>query len=621
MKRLLFLLAAALLLLTGCVSQTPVSQSDGSEAASSQGSSVVYEEESNASSSMQNPNEEVYTRAAAERIQAITINDLTTADMLRRLEKMGIDVSVENIKPMDATNLRFDLYFKTATGAALRLPVNAPCGYDTLEDPASFEGEVIGNFDIIWGGISIADSNTIAVSTLQDMWFYDAATLKVQPLKLDFSCFHGMEFFLLGARRDKAAGIVVPVLFDNTEGIAFYNADGSLNRIETFDDTGPSEQWFYTTPNNKKVGYNTVYYQDKLEIVTPDDSYLIFTNTTQSEVNCYNISKKSFFGRAYPDFAAQDGNRRVVLYNFNLWFDNFDDADKNRLALYYENGELRSDFFFDGTDISPSFGKPNIEGYMGLRYQWNPTQPIVSAACSFSDLTITLDFEKSSAKLDYNILPKHLEEAFATSPDSRYSLYESSWDGGGDILLSNIVLKDTQTGSLRFVTLSGGMYGGYEHIGFFTNGDIYDQKLESFRVFSPDPAMPSPLLDFALPLGHLEQEGFTRYLLTFRRDPATKAFIILYTEVPDGVSLFDNADSESAICSYKVGFCDAKGNLLESYDTGKQVLTDFFGLLDMGFQLSGDELTVTGEGGQGHNRYKGVFNLKTHSYKDILFEF
>jgi hypothetical protein len=111
-------------------------------------------------------------------------------------------------------------------------------------------------------------------------------------------------------------------------------------------------------------------------------------------------------------------------------------------------------------------------------------KPRMSASCSFSDLTITLDFETHSANLAYNINPKHLEEAFAISPDGRYSLHTSSSDGGGDISYSNIVLRDGKNGKLRFLALSGGMYGGYNNIGFFSNGDIYVQRLDSLKVFS-----------------------------------------------------------------------------------------------------------------------------------------
>lgn len=97
-------------MLTACAGQAPVTRPESSEAApSQQASSITYEESSQEASSNKTPTEEDYARAAAERIQSITINDLTTTDMLERLKKMGITISVENIKQLDKINLSFTL--------------------------------------------------------------------------------------------------------------------------------------------------------------------------------------------------------------------------------------------------------------------------------------------------------------------------------------------------------------------------------------------------------------------------------------------------------------------------------------------------------------------------------
>lgn len=585
-------------MLTACADQVPVTQPDSSEAASSQVSSVV-------------PIEEGYTKFINGALQGITINDLTTANMLERLKKMGITASVENIKKLDKINLSFDLCFNTTTGATLRLPVNAP-----------IDGNVLGTFNVAWGGISVMDKNTIAISTLEDMRFYDADTLKEQPLRLDLSSFNKKDYYLLGAIRDKTAGIIVPIFLNGIDGFAFYNKDGKLNRIETFDYGEPTNRWFYSSYNNPtEVGHNQVNYQDKLEIVTLDDTYLIFSNTVLQRGDIYyNISKKHIFGQAFPTLDTTNGNRRMVLNNIDLSFGNSDSitVDKNRLALYYENEDFLSGFLFDGKDINPSFGNPNIEDYPGLKYQWNPTKPIVSATCDFCDLTVTLDFDKSMSKLDYKINPEHLEESFATSSDGRYSLHTASRDGAGDVMYSNIVLRDNQTDALRFITFSGGMYGGYVDSGFFRNGEIYVLKFDSLLIYSPDPAAPSPLLTFKMPLGFLEKERVYRYLLTFRRDPTTKEFIILYADIPiDAEANWDAFPFEYA-CNYMVGFCDKEGNLLRSYDTGQPLLGDQFGFLKMSFHLSSDELTVTGVGGRGFAGLQGVFDLKTYTYTNTL---
>lgn len=585
MKRCIFCLAAAIILimLAACSGQEPVLPAEESQSSSILEASAVSGEE--------------LTNKAIERIQERVINNLTTEDMLVRLKNRGITVSIENLKKRDNIYC-FDLCLIKDDGTKLLLPVNElSCEH------------VVTNFDMPWGGISIIDENTIAISTFKEMRFYDAETLKELPLQLDLSTFQGNDYYLLGVVRDMTEGIIVPVFYNGVDGFAFFRGDGTLNRIETFEYGTPESRWFYSDERSAR-------YQDKLEVIRLDDTYIMFSNSRAISSVLYSISKKQVMGQFYPKFDTQDGNRRIILSVLDVW-GNFRNnmGQNNAMALYYENDSFVCGFFFNRDEISPSFGEPNVEDYPGLQYQWHPTKPIVSASCDFCDLTITLDFEKNSSKLEYKIKPEHLEEVFATSSDGIYSLYRASSDGGGDVIYSNVVLKDNQTGDLRFITLFGGMYGGYSDIGFFNNGEIYALKLDSLRIYSLDPAVPSPLLTFKMPLGYLEKEQVYRYLFTFRRDPVTKEFIILYGEIPIDAELKGDAAPYEYPCNYKIGLCDKDGNLLTSFDTGQPVLIDHFGYIKMYFYLSGDELTVTGANSKGFIEMQGVFNLKSHSYK------
>jgi hypothetical protein len=558
--------------------------------------------------------DEIVRQQVSESIAGLGAENFASAEVLSRLADMGIDVRFEQIKEIDERHISFELAMNTPAGQTLRLPLEATCFYG-LFDPEVFDGQIVGNFRIEWGGISVVDDATIALSTFDAIQFYDAGTLASTGLVLNLSELGGTEYYLLGAKRDDKLGMVVPIFFDDQDGFAFFNEDGTLRETQTFEYGRPGKRWFFSTVNADSTNEYVVYYMDTFDILNLDAPYLVFGDCY------YNVETKSVT-QAFDEIDASDGNRHVELKNFNMGFGNFPGVtgDKSRLALYYEDEEFQSGFFFNGDEISPSFGRPNKEEYLGLSHQWDVEKPILSTSCPFSDLTVTLDFDAQAASLEYNIDPVHLEDSFAISPDGRYSLHNASSDGGGDISLSNIVLKDNASGTLRFITLSGGMYGGNGDIGFLSNGDIYTMSLDSLRILSTDPAAPAPLSPFLLPLGLIDDNGTTRRLHTFRRDPATMEYIVLYSEEPSGYEWDRSELPFTADFNYIVGFCDQEGNLLESYDTGAPVLSDPFGLNEVSFKLVGDQLEIISTNGKGYESGRGMFDLNTHSYTEITGE-
>lgn len=144
MKRLVGLLVVMVIILTGCMGDKPIlqpgeSQGESMPASSSASSQAIYQDN--------------YAQAAMERMARIDMQDLVSPDSLKRLSKLNINSSVENIKPLSETELAFELCLSTASGGTLRLPIEANCSYDYLQEP-------LGDFRVEWGGISFYTPST-----------------------------------------------------------------------------------------------------------------------------------------------------------------------------------------------------------------------------------------------------------------------------------------------------------------------------------------------------------------------------------------------------------------------------------------------------------------------------
>ncbi len=549
-------------------------------------------------------------RVSEQDVSSVAQQDLSSADLSEyqltdfdflftssfKLSQLGVDVKIVNVKSVEENKLSYELFFVNRRGDSMKLPYTAHYRRAT---------ENFGSH-VTWGGVSIVDSQTFAVSDLKNVTFYDIQTLQELPISLDLSAFEGKDYYLLGVAKSDDVGIVVPVLNNNKDGFAYFTETGAFVKFEEIN---------YDTTDFRLLCYyfgdfdiNTVSYQTDFLILPMDDTYFLLNG-----VYLYNMNKNEYFSTFNWPSSINDGDREASVLTYQDL-----QLGRNALAVFVEDKTNCKSFFFDASKISKSFSKQSGNYINGaVDYIWGSTGSNIQLSCSYSDLSLILDFDNKTASFEYNINPQHLEEeAIAQSSDGRYSLYESSKCYGGDEVFANIVLKDNETQALRFLSTYAGMYGGYLNAGFFKNGEIYVQTLDNFQIFSPDPAVTSPSFVFALPFGSLREEGITRQIYTFRRDPEAKTFIILYSEHPIDIYQAHSYNPFRLEHTYKIGFCDTAGNLLESYDTLEQVQGNEYNLLDMNLWLSGDELAITGLDKAQNKRLQGVFNLKTHTYKN-----
>ena len=72
---------------------------------------------------------------------------------------------------------------------------------------------------------------------------------------------------------------------------------------------------------------------------------------------------------------------------------------------------------------------------------------------------------------------------------------------------------------------------------------------------------------------------------------------------------------EEADVNYKIGFLDAEGKLLESYDTGVPVWGDMFGIHRVDMRYSPEKLTlIVRNSGKGQSGFDGVFDMETKEF-------
>ncbi|MBQ6877278.1 MAG: hypothetical protein IJO22_02625 [Oscillospiraceae bacterium] len=284
------------------------------------------------------------------------------------------------------------------------------------------------------------------------------------------------------------------------------------------------------------------------------------------------------------------------------------------LAVLYKNGKAVNSMIFP----EPKFCDPN---YAGSDEKEFPKLTVKGETAVFRfdyfAMTLTLDFEKHSHKLEFNPTDANIDEYSEPieSSNGLYSICFFGRYGAGDISYRHVSLRDNISGTHRYIGEIGGMYGGYNGIGFLKNNDIYIYDNYSLKILDVFTLKVKFDINKNFPLGHDEETNSGRGILTFRRDPNDFSYIIVYYEYENGLQWDENDNIKNS--NYKIGFLDSEGKLLESYDTGYPLMGDPFGLCNVDMRYSEDELTLIVTGNRGTVCLEGVFNMETKEFKVI----
>ncbi|MBQ7874966.1 MAG: hypothetical protein IJ306_07410 [Oscillospiraceae bacterium] len=504
------------------------------------------------------------------------------------LRDKNFELSAEEVGVTDGFWFYYDLHIKNEAGKEAVIPV---------------KGAYQENGDTAKGGFSVIDTKTLAFYAFEYAAFIDRETLEVTELELDYSDL-GSEVWVNGLMKygDGFAILATPmgeigygpdeeyityfVRFDESgkqvEKIALPNEIASLNR-------------YYTMPD----------FTREMHIIETDEGRILFSFAM------YNLDAgKSYASSEIADFG--DEERKVVIYRYSdeETFEYIDD-----LAVLYENGaavsvmNLGAGWFY--------YNEENMD---------NGTVSADGKAVIKDDSygrTIELDFGKKTCEINYKIEEKHLYEIIEESADGKYSLWSANFSSGGDMAIYSVVLKNNKSGKITRLGDGGGMYGGDTDAGFLENGDVYLTDYTTLKIYNRETAEVVFTAAENFPLGKLD-DGRYRYLFTFHRNPEDLSFIVVYFETGEGGIVWSH-DKEilkpdgyfhhyEFPYNYKIGFLDAEGNLLESYDTGCALWYDHFGIQGVSMRYSEKELILEIHSTESNDGFIGTFDMETKTF-------
>ena len=290
---------------------------------------------------------------------------------------------------------------------------------------------------------------------------------------------------------------------------------------------------------------------------------------------------------------------------------NYSKKPTRYVAVIRQNGEIKEWFEIKDFEIR---NLPESDEIAPPEITFDESAKILTAKTGeHPTYNVLVNFEKQSAEAWFSdIKEEYLEFTEKVSSNGKYSLYEGAFHGGGDIAFSSVFLKDNSTNEFRYFRECGGMYGGFNFYGFLKNGDLYYMSSDSLKIYNPDTLEKTFDLGKNFDLEYREGEPW-RLLFTFRRDPVNMDFIIVYSDISE--DSLDWGNNPSKKFTYRVGFLDKEGKLLESYDTGEFIRYGKFRVADVSLKLDGDILHMY-YGWDSRGTYaSGTFNIKTHEYK------
>ncbi|MBR5521714.1 MAG: hypothetical protein IKU54_06930 [Oscillospiraceae bacterium] len=294
------------------------------------------------------------------------------------------------------------------------------------------------------------------------------------------------------------------------------------------------------------------------------------------------------------------------------------------LAMRVENGTITHLFPFDGEISGAMYMNSDYDGAYGLRVRRNDEFTAVDFYHRGCQQGVEVDFDRQTAKIYHHnlTLPPENRAMESYKDEGQLSLYSYSAYGGGDVSVNTVVLRDERFGWLKYIDDVGGMYGGGESVGFFSNGDIYSISYDDFKIYTNDFKEEGPIFRLSdnFPMGSYVSETVgRRVLFAARRNPDDHSFIVLYTDIPYCDRYNDMWTDTSYVrlkSDYKVGILDNTGKLIKSYSTGENAgLSGFYGV-DM--YLEGDNLHfVEWVKGPDNVNIHCVVNLETGKYRTV----
>lgn len=520
-------LLAALLLLTSCAPKEPTEVPSESVPPASV-PAVEPEPDPNL--------EEQATSAEIYRDPSWYLSDET----LSLLEKQGVSVSVEEMSPLKNQTFTMSLTFSDKSGS-VSFPVRVK------RDPDN---------GLEWGGIS-AGKDWFAFYDYYDLNICHSGKLDQPPLKLDTSTLsqENKNSIFLGVVYSVQMGWIAPMLLDGKDAFGFFREDGSLEEAielkeqeSIFVDQYMSDEDVYVTRFRKVKNLSPVPLEDGYVLFERSSSFYIFSKATGELFLCDQLIRQK-----------QDGVT-ISLYQFGGSFaGRFPQNDHMALCVWDEKDGRPFNFFTGGVaDLHPCFGWNE-----DFTCDWSPNDHRITVFGEDTRVRLTMDFEAKKLEWEYLLRLEDLdqrcfEDPSARSSDGRYILASAAHGGAGDVAFWLETLYDTQTGDIRIVTVSGGMYGGQKIVSFVDKDRLWVHDYGGVQLYSIDSLEPLPL-PFPLELGEA-------YLFGLGYDQKAGQYAVLYENVTDEESGFYY--SRNSTDTYRLAVYAENGVRLMDFDTG-----------------------------------------------------
>ncbi len=510
-----------------------------------------------------------------EYVAAMDSADLLSVIRLGQLADKRITIKVNKPELISLGEISFEIVLENVDKKSVVLPLKGMLNYYLAETN-------IRNACIVWGNMSI-NENSIILTTLNHIYKIDIDSMSIEQLQPEFLTDIAQRYYLMDTISCDA-GYTVSYMDRTKQEFVIFDKDGkTVNRIDTdsvFAHYNPSSS------NNMNITYGkdcmTTFYADPQQTVigiTSDD------RAYEPDGEIYPPALKVFFDIT----TGQSEHYPISLVNYsddNYHLAIFAPSNYNtHRVIRRENGKVTDYFTFETDELGKwSSHDGKLESMVTADCGFN----VVSAYCPYSRQTVTVDFINNSVDISTDYDENWQYSVFDTYKD-RYCLCEGARTGAGDVSHKDIVLKDTETGQMKYIDTIGGMYGGSESAGFFSNGDVYTIGLDEFKVFTTDMSQQDPVFEMSknFPLGsELTGDIYFRHLLAARRDPDNHSWVVLYNEAPyeeDANDWYmpDDFGDNFYKSTYKIGILDPQGNLTKVYDTGEHVMTYSFRTVEM----------------------------------------
>lgn len=507
-----------------------------------------------------------------EQMRSDYISSLSAEDMLSRerlavLSRAGVRVKGVQAEENGDGTLIVTVQLENAKGRVIDLSLTAMLNFSAYGD--GFHGE-----EVYWGSLNAAD-NEIILTSLNDIYIIDINKMSVKNTGFEISGINGGNYYLGDTvkKGDEYITCCYDELTDKNKLITFAS-DGSLKQVaET------TYNFFGRKCTGPDYAPYPLYLDSKTELFFMDkeENFLAEKDKSGGVYVCNLQTGEFFYYREILDVTTAAG--RVVLRGRESVREQKDLG--KTAALYDENGVITDSF---ETDITPHhcFGESYYLERSNLSLETaQPEDNVFVVFNPYFAQQITLNFNTKTARAEYIYDERWLCEETSLSPDGKYAIVTGSYNGAGDVYFRDNALLEKETGKMKHIGQTGGMYGGRE-TGFLKNGDVYCYGFVAFDIYDCNMDNPNPvwrLGDF-IPLGKTEagEGNFVRYLMAARRDPGNKSVTAVYFDLPETDNSSDlyadyEKDTVRLKATYRILRISQSGVIEYDCDTGCNVLS------------------------------------------------